>query len=269
MDASTERYNAAPMKRILKIGALVVGLLVVAVVALLAVTFLGRQSITDGFEVNGIRIVADGIVSIGVVPVGADQVALVDAGNDSGGKAILAELARRQLGPDAVAAIFITHGHADHTGAIGLFPRARVMALAAEAGLIEGREGSHGPLTRLFPVRPTGVKVARALHDLETVTVDGVEIRVFAVPGHTAGSAAYLVNGVLFLGDAADATSGGEVIGSPWIFSDSQAQDRASLVRLAERLGDGRADVKALVFAHSGVRTDGLAPLAAFAQKNR
>ncbi|MGB7218902.1 MAG: MBL fold metallo-hydrolase [Vicinamibacterales bacterium] len=254
------------MKRILKIGALVVGLLVAAVVALFAVTFLGRQSITDGFEVNGIRIVADGIVSIGVVPVGADQIALVDAGNDAGGKAILAELARRQLTPDAVAAIFVTHGHGDHTGGIAMFPKARVMALEAEVALVEGREGARGPVTRLFPVRPTGVKVARALHDLETVTIDGLEIRVFAVPGHTAGSAAYLVNGVLFLGDAADTSSAGKISGSPWIFSDDQAQDRASLVRLTQRLDQEHADVKAIAFAHSGVRTEGLAPLIAFAK---
>lgn len=257
------------MKRILKIVALVVVVLVVAMVALVAVTFMGRQAITDGFEVNGIRIVADGIVSMAVVPAGDGQIALIDAGNDPSGKAVLAELARRGVNPEAVTAVFLTHGHPDHTGAIGKLPKARVMALEAEVGLIEGREGAHGPLTRLFPVRPTGVTVARVLHDLETVTIGGTEIRTFAVPGHTAGSAAYLVHGVLFLGDAADTNSAGEMSGSPWIFSDSQSQDKASLVRLAQRLESEHADVKAVVFAHSGVRTEGLAPLLAFAQKNR
>lgn len=257
------------MKRILKIFALVVLLLVVAVVALVAVTFMGRQAITDGFEVNGIRIVQDGIVSVGVVPAGAGRVALVDAGNDASGAAILKELARRQLGPEAVAAIFITHGHADHRGAIGQFPMAQVMALEAEVGLIEGREGARGPLTRLFPIRPTGVKVARALRDAETITVGEAQIQVFAIPGHTAGSAAYLVNGVLFLGDAADTDEAGEISGSPWLFSDSQAEGRAALVRLADRLDRERADVRAIAFAHSGVRTEGLASLLAFAQKNR
>jgi glyoxylase-like metal-dependent hydrolase (beta-lactamase superfamily II) len=256
------------MKRILKIIALVVVVLVVALAALVAVTFMGRQSIIDGFEVNGIRIVSDGIVSMAVVPVGDGRVALVDAGNDATGKAISVELARRQLTPDAVAAIFVTHGHGDHIGGIAIFPKAQVMALEAEVALVEGREGAHGPVTRLFPVRPTGVKVSRALHDGETITIGDTQVRVFAVPGHTGGSAAYLINGVLFLGDAADTSSAGEMIGSPWIFSDSQARDRASLVRLAQRLDQEHADVKALVFAHSGVRTEGLAPLAAFAQKN-
>ena len=96
-----------------------------------------------------------------------------------------------------------------------------------------------------------------------------ISVRVFAIPGHTAGSAAYLVNGVLFLGDAADATSNGGLRGAPWLFSDDQAQDRASLVALPQRLSQEGADVKAIAFAHSGVLANGLAPLMAFAQQNQ
>jgi hypothetical protein len=54
-------------------------------------------------------------------------------------------------------------------------------------------------------------------------------------------------------------------VGSSWAFSESQAQDRASLVRLQQLLAKENADVKTIVFAHSGVLTQGLAPLAAFA----
>jgi glyoxylase-like metal-dependent hydrolase (beta-lactamase superfamily II) len=230
---------------------------------------MGRQSITDGLEVNNVRIVKDGISSVGVFPVGEKQVALIDAGTDAEGTAILAELSRRQLGPDAVVAIFITHGHQDHTAAIRKFPNAQVMALDLEVGRVEGTDGFHGPVTRLMPVRPTGVKVARALHDGETVLVGQTPVRVFATPGHTGGSASYLVNGVLFLGDAADTDGSGKLAGSPWIFSDSQADDRASLVRLNQRLVQEHADVKALAFAHSGVRAEGLAPLTAFAQQQQ
>jgi glyoxylase-like metal-dependent hydrolase (beta-lactamase superfamily II) len=253
------------MKRVLVIVGLVVLLLVLAVGAAVGSAFMGRQAITDGLEVGGVRIVKDGIVSVAVVPAGAGNVALIDAGNDKTGQAILAELARRQLTSDAVVAILLTHGHPDHTGAIGVFKNAQVMALAEDVGLVEGTARAHGPLTQLFPASPTGVKVTRPLQDGETITIGEAQVRVYAVPGHTQGSAAYLVNGLLLLGDAADAEPDGKLRGSPWVFSDSQAQDRDSLVRLEQRLRQEGADVKAMAFAHSGVRTEGLAPLSAFA----
>jgi glyoxylase-like metal-dependent hydrolase (beta-lactamase superfamily II) len=257
------------MKRFLKILGLVVLALVAGIVVIVAVTFMGRQSITDGVEVNNVRIIKDGITSVGMFPVGDSRVGLVDAGTDAEGKAILAELARRKMGPDNVAVIFITHGHQDHTAALKKFSKAQIMALDLEVGRVEGTEGFHGPATRFMPVSPTGVKVARALHDGETVVVGQTPVRVFATPGHTGGSASYLVNGVLFLGDAADTDSNGKLAGSPWIFSDSQANDVASLVRLDQRLVQEHVDVKALDFAHSGVRTEGLAPLTAFAKNHQ
>ena len=257
------------MRRILKIVGLVVGLLLIVAVGTIASAFMGRQSITDGFEINGIHIVKDGIVTVAFVPMGTGEMALIDAGNDKSGKAILAELARRQLSTDAVKAILLTHGHPDHTAAILLFPNAQVMALGPEVALVEGRAGAHGPLTRLMPVSPTGVKVTRVLQDGEVVMLGQLTVRVFAVPGHTAGSAAYLVNGVLFLGDAADTTSDAAIKPAPWVFSDSQAQDRASLVYLDQRLIQDGSDVKAIAFAHSGVLVKGLAPLTAFAQQNQ
>jgi hydroxyacylglutathione hydrolase len=257
------------MNRILKILALVVVVVVVIVVVPVATALLGRRSAQDGVEVNGVRIVKDGMVTVGVVPVTESTVALIDAGNDANGAAILEELSRRNLDPNAVVAILITHGHPDHTGAISRFPKAEVMSIDREAALVEGLEGAHGPLTRLFPVRPTGVKVTRPLKDNETVTIGQTQIRAFSIPGHTAGSAAYLVNEVLFVGDAADISRGGEIQGAPWIFSDDQAEDRASLVGLERRLKAENLPVKAIAFAHSGVLTDGLAPLTAFAEKNQ
>jgi len=255
------------MKRLLKIVGLLVLVLVIGVAALLVVTFMGRRPVMDGQDVNGIRVIVDGFSSLAVIPIGDRQVALVDAGEDQAGEAILSELLRRQMGPDAVAAILLTHGHPDHTGAIRQFPKAQVMALEAEVPLVEGRAGARGPLPRLFPVSATGVTVTRVLQDGDVVMLGGLPIRVYAVPGHTAGSAAYFVNGVLLVGDSADVASDGTLQGSPWIFSDSQAENRASLVRLEQRLIADGANVTAIVPSHSGT-ADGLAPLTDFARGN-
>lgn len=253
------------MKRILIAGGIVVAVLILAVVGVLAATFMGRRAIVNGQEINGARIVADGFGSVAVVPVGEREVLLVDAGEDADGAAILAELSRRGLSGDAVTAILITHGHQDHTAALRLFPKAQVMALEAEVPVVEGREGTRGPLTRLFGAGPAGATVTRHLPDGERLNIGRASVRVFAVPGHTAGSAAYLVNDVLFVGDSADVSSDGDIEGSPWIFSDSQEENRASLRRLAQRLTQAQVTVKAIVPAHSGA-VDGLAPLVAFAE---
>ena len=166
------------MKRILKIVGLIVLLIVIGVGALIAVTFVGRKAIMDGQEINGIRIVADGITSFAVVPIDSRQVVLIDAGNDQTGKAALRRAdAPPGSGPEAVSTIFLTHGHPDHTGAVHLFPNAQVMALEPDVALVEGRAGSKGPVTRLFPVSPTGITVNRVLHGGDVVTIGSTPIR--------------------------------------------------------------------------------------------
>ena len=252
------------MKRsLIVLGGLVLMLLVTAGI-LLGPAFIGNKPIPEQFEINGVRLVPDGFTTIWVVPVGSEQVALIDAGNDTSGVAILAELSRRGLGPEAVVGVFLTHGHADHIAGVRLFANADVMALAAEAELVAGRAAPDSPIGRLIPASPTGIEVSRALRDGETVRVGSAAVTAYAVPGHTDGSAAYLVNGVLVLGDAGNVTDSDAVRGPIWIFSNDVAQGQGSLRELAERLAREGARVDAIAFAHSGPLARGLAPLAAY-----
>src|SRR5438552_2787460 len=63
---------------------------------------------------------------------------LIDAGLDPSAEAIRAELARRGMGPSAVRAILLTHGHRDHWGGAAQFPQARVYLGAEDMREVRG-----------------------------------------------------------------------------------------------------------------------------------
>jgi glyoxylase-like metal-dependent hydrolase (beta-lactamase superfamily II) len=246
---------------------LAVIVVLVAAVGMVVVPFLSLKRLPEGAEMNGAVLVKDGFVSAALVPFSEHEVALVDAGNDVEAKALLGELSRRGLGPDDVKVILLTHGHSDHTGGIAKFPKAQVMALAEEVDVVEGRSTGGGPILRLRSPKPTGIRLSRTLHDGEVVQLGSFQVRVFAVPGHTPGSAAYAIGGNLFLGDSANQDKHGRLKAAPWMFSASAAQNRKSLLELARRLASD-SDIATLVFSHSAPLERGIGPLVEFASRS-
>lgn len=256
------------MKRVLIVAGLLLAVIVVPSMVLAAMTFGGIAPLVDGTELpGGARLVKDGYVAIAVIPAGEGAVALVDCGNDPNGVALFDELKRRGLRPDAVKTIFLSHGHPDHVAGCHLFPNADVLVLPGDIPLAEGTGRSKGPVPSRFdtPVEKRA-KISRPLADAETVTTGALSVKVYAMPGHTAGSAAFLANEVLYLGDNAAGGSDGKLVPAPWVFSDDTSENRRSLVALAARLKSEGVTVKKLVFAHSAP-FDGADALFAFEAK--
>jgi hydroxyacylglutathione hydrolase len=236
------------MKRVLRWVAAVLLLLVLVVAGAFYLAFGRNKPIVDGLVLApGVQTVKDGFVSVFVLDVAPGVVTLIDCGNDKEGKALLGALRTRGLGPSAVAAIFLTHGHPDHVAGCKLFPGAQVYAFPEDVPLIGDR-----------------AKVTHFLKDAEGSNVGGLHVETFAMPGHTPGSAAYLADGVLFFGDSASGATDGTLMAAVRFFSDNPKQNVASLKALAERLRLRANEVKVLAFAHSGP-LDGLAPLETFA----
>ncbi|MBL8684662.1 MAG: MBL fold metallo-hydrolase [Myxococcales bacterium] len=233
-------------------------LLVVALVvaAPFVTAFRGLAPIVDGAELApGVRTVKMSFVSAFVLDAGEGRAVLVDAGADRAGTALLAALRAAGSAPDAVLAVLLTHGHGDHLAAAPLFRNAAIVALEAERRLVEGTVTSRSPMGRWSRAKPTGVRVTRAVRDGESLRFGSLDVRVFALPGHTVGSAAYLARGVLFVGDAASATEDRHVRGPAWVFSESVDRGAASLRALGARLRREGLPVTALAPAHSGPLT--------------
>src|SRR5205823_2640370 len=95
--------------------------------------------------------------------------------------------------------------------------------------LVEGKVGSKGPMPRMFGAKDVGARVTHTLQDGEVVKVGDVDVTAFACPGHTAGSAVFFADGVLYFGDAASAHKDGKVTPPKYLFSDDQKQGIASL----------------------------------------
>jgi hydroxyacylglutathione hydrolase len=252
------------MKRFLKIAAICVVVLVAVLGGLFWYLFGGLQAQNAGLALGaGAEPVYDGFSTVFLLDAGDGSIALIDAGNDMAGAAILAALQTRNAGPDNVAAIFITHAHPDHDAAIALFPKATVYAMQREVPVAQGKEeygSTFSAVTGKFNPHP--FEVGHPLEDGEKVTVGNLEVTAFALPGHTPGSGAYLVNGVLYLGDAAMISSDQKVVGPTKPFSTDAAQGMASLQQLAEELQSRADEVKVLATAHSG-GVAGFGPLAA------
>ncbi len=242
-------------KALLGLGGLVLSLVILVAVVFVPV-FAGNKAPVNGTHlVEGKAVqILDGYVSAFLLSAGDGAVALVDCGNDPSGAAILEQLKQWGFGPTGVKAIFLTHGHPDHIAACHLFKDAEIYAFPEDAKLAAGEARAKGPLpSKMDTPAEKAIKVTKTLTDGETVTVGTLNVTAYAVPGHTAGSAAYLADGILYIGDSGNGRADGKSLkAAPWIFSDDTAQNVASMKKLHARLKAGNATVDKIAPAHSG-----------------
>jgi hydroxyacylglutathione hydrolase len=141
-----------------------------------------------------------------------------------------------------VTDVFITHSHRDHVGAWRLVRGSRFHLAAAERAAFTGERGHRGWIPRTAEAfRRSPLPRAHEV-DVRTFTRDtafafGADtLYAFPVPGHTAGSAAYLFRGTLFLGDAVTYTRWSGFAPARHGFSDDTRVAARSLDALWARL---------------------------------
>jgi hydroxyacylglutathione hydrolase len=192
-----------------------------------------------GQVADSVYAVKDSYVNLYLVRDG-DQYIAFDSG--AGPERIRGEMEKLGIDPAAVAAVFLTHGDSDHTGGLGLFPKATVYLGDAEEQMVDGRKA------RFFIFKNKLARKHVLLADNESVRIGGLTVTVLSTPGHTPGSVCYLVNGeYLFTGDSMSLKEGKAGLFSRAINMDSETQAE-SLKKVAKLTG-----VKAIFTAHHGI----------------
>ena len=110
------------------------------------------------------------------------------------------------------AAIFLTHGHYDHTGAVAEL-QAKWPEVPTYLNKRDVYEGD-GRMQQLFPPVPH----MKNYDEGDTLSVGGLTVTVMATPGHTHGSVCYICQDALFSGDTLFAGSCGrtDLPGGDW-----------------------------------------------------
>jgi hydroxyacylglutathione hydrolase len=113
-------------------------------------------------------------------------------------KSLAERLNKFGIRPEDVTGVFLTHTDSDHSGNADKFINAKLYVPEGEEPLLKNK------LHRgLFAYNPAITKAYQLVKAEEVIKTGGHTIKLIAVPGHTPGSSAYLLDEkYLFAGDA-------------------------------------------------------------------
>src|SRR5262249_21244640 len=174
-----------------------------------------------------------------IFELGDGTVGLIDACIDREASAIRTALARLGKRDTDVRAIFITHAHDDHTSGLAAFPEAEAYAIEPDASLVRRHRDA------------VSASMTKEVRDGDLLDFHDTAVEVYAVLGHTNGSADDIARGVRFLGDAAQGLRGC-TLGANSMLSEDAVRSKRSLRTLAQRLSSRQSDVHYIAFGHSG-----------------
>ncbi len=109
-----------------------------------------------------------------------------------------ADRIRAALGSKQVAAVLLTHGHFDHTGALSAFAGRPIYVHSLDAPMLNDPHLSVADLVHDRKPRPAATDF---VEDGTVLSLAGLDIHVLHTPGHTRGSVAYQIGDALFTGD--------------------------------------------------------------------
>ncbi len=165
---------------------------------------------------------------------------------DTGMSPIIAKRGLKKLGitPEMVTHIFLTHTDFDHAGGLSAFPQAKRYLSTAEEQMINGNTARRG---FIHNKRLTNYNL---MEDGDTVLVGDTSIKLYLSPGHTPGSAAYLIdNHYLASGDLLRISRKGTIIPFLWIMNMKHSQNIESVKAMEPVI----SSAEYILSAHTGI----------------
>ena len=186
-----------PVKWILRGFVVVAALLFIGAIVFLYSFLKATKAMTPGETMainDSVWCIKDRFVNAYIFK-GMDSFLIVDAGISK--KRFNGELKKLGINPDQITAILLTHADGDHIGAISLFNNPAIYMHHDEEQMINGTTGKTKYSKTKWKYGPYTL-----LNSNDTLTIDGLKIKILHTPGHTPGSSCYIIgNEYLVTGD--------------------------------------------------------------------
>ena len=121
----------------------------------------------------------------------AKEVVLIDPGAE--GYKI-----KQRVGDRKVAAVLLTHGHFDHTGALSYFRDVPIYIHPKDAPMLKNAKLSAGELMQDHDARPQATDF---YDEGDVLNLAGLSVEVLSTPGHTMGSVCLKIGDEMLTGD--------------------------------------------------------------------
>ena len=168
---------------------------------------------------------------------------------DAGMNAATAKRGLKKLGisPESVTHVFLTHSDYDHVGGLAAFRQAARYIPKAEVPMIDGTLARRGFMRNHFKYE------YRTLENEETITVGESAIQLLNTPGHTAGSASFLIDGkYLMTGDLLRLSRKGVILPFLPLMNMNHKQDIKSIETLRTKI----EKIEYIFTAHTGYQNE-------------
>jgi glyoxylase-like metal-dependent hydrolase (beta-lactamase superfamily II) len=147
--------------------------------------------------------------------------------------------------PEEITDIFLTHSDFDHVGGTTLFKNANIYISEKEEPMINGKKA------RRFIVHNRKLSKYKTLKNEEALNINGIEIKLIETPGHTDGSASYLINNsYLITGDLLYLTRNKLIKPFLYINNMDHRQDKESIKNIRNIIGNSEY----ILTGHSGIK---------------